>query len=89
MRPPALEPTDVILRDGSTLRLRAPQAADADELLAFFERLSSIRCSRSRAAASPSTLASASRAGRRRAARRAGRTDEQMRVEVRAAAPVG
>ena len=31
---------DVILRDGSTLRLRAPAAADADDLLAFFGRLS-------------------------------------------------
>jgi acetyl coenzyme A synthetase (ADP forming)-like protein len=34
------EPTDVILRDGSTLRLRAPLAADADALLEFFEGLS-------------------------------------------------
>jgi acetyl coenzyme A synthetase (ADP forming)-like protein len=32
--------TDVILRDGSTLRLRAPVAADAHTLLEFFERLS-------------------------------------------------
>jgi acetate---CoA ligase (ADP-forming) len=31
---------DVILRDGSTLRLTAPTAADADELAAFFGRLS-------------------------------------------------
>jgi len=31
---------DVVLRDGSTLRLRAPVAADAPALLAFFERLS-------------------------------------------------
>jgi acetyl coenzyme A synthetase (ADP forming)-like protein len=31
---------DVILRDGSTLRLRAPGPDDADALLAFFERLS-------------------------------------------------
>src|SRR5438067_7838303 len=31
---------DVILRDGSTLRLRAPRAADADALLAFFAGLS-------------------------------------------------
>jgi acetyl coenzyme A synthetase (ADP forming)-like protein len=36
----ALEPTDVILRDGSTLRLRAPVAADADALVDFFSRLS-------------------------------------------------
>jgi acetyl coenzyme A synthetase (ADP forming)-like protein len=36
----AHEPTDVILRDGSTLRLRAPLESDADELLGFFERLS-------------------------------------------------
>ena len=31
---------DVILRDGSTLRLRRPRAADQDALLAFFSRLS-------------------------------------------------
>jgi len=31
---------DVILRDGSTLRLRRPRAADEDALLAFFSRLS-------------------------------------------------
>ena len=31
---------DVILRDGTTLRLQAPGRADADELLAFFTRLS-------------------------------------------------
>jgi acetate---CoA ligase (ADP-forming) len=36
----AHETTDVILRDGSTLRLRAPLAADAEGLLDFFERLS-------------------------------------------------
>jgi acetate---CoA ligase (ADP-forming) len=36
----AHEPTDVILRDGSTLRLRPPLAADADALLDFFARLS-------------------------------------------------
>jgi acetyl coenzyme A synthetase (ADP forming)-like protein len=36
----AYEPTDVILRDGSTLRLRAPLASDADALLAFFTGLS-------------------------------------------------
>jgi acetyl coenzyme A synthetase (ADP forming)-like protein len=34
------EPTDVILRDGSTLRLRAPVAADADAMLEFFAGLS-------------------------------------------------
>jgi acetyl coenzyme A synthetase (ADP forming)-like protein len=33
-------PVDVILRDGSTLRLRAPTAADEDALLAFFSGLS-------------------------------------------------
>jgi ribosomal protein S18 acetylase RimI-like enzyme len=32
--------TDVILRDGSTLRLRAPVAEDADALLEFFGALS-------------------------------------------------
>ena len=31
---------DVILRDGTTLRLQAPGRADAEELLAFFSRLS-------------------------------------------------
>ncbi|MDX6414627.1 MAG: hypothetical protein QOH23_2037, partial [Gaiellaceae bacterium] len=31
---------DVILRDGSTLRLRAPARSDAGALVAFFERLS-------------------------------------------------
>jgi acetate---CoA ligase (ADP-forming) len=36
----AREPTDVILRDGSTLRLRAPLAADAESLLEFCERMS-------------------------------------------------
>ena len=36
----AYEPTDVILRDGSTLRLRPPVAADTEMLLAFFEELS-------------------------------------------------
>jgi len=34
------EATDVILRDGSTLRLRAPLAEDADALLEFFSALS-------------------------------------------------
>ncbi len=34
------EATDVILRDGSTLRLRAPVEADADALIDFFARLS-------------------------------------------------
>ncbi|MES1248981.1 MAG: GNAT family N-acetyltransferase [Actinomycetota bacterium] len=33
-------PNDVILRDGSTLRLRAPETADADALLEFFRSLS-------------------------------------------------
>ena len=33
-------PVDVILRDGSTLRLRAPAGGDAGALIAFFERLS-------------------------------------------------
>ena len=32
--------TDVILRDGSTLRLRAPLPDDADAMLEFFESLS-------------------------------------------------
>ena len=36
----AVEATDVILRDGSTLRLRAPVAEDADALLEFFSGLS-------------------------------------------------
>jgi acetyl coenzyme A synthetase (ADP forming)-like protein len=36
----AAETTDVILRDGSTLRLRAPVAEDADALLEFFAGLS-------------------------------------------------
>jgi len=36
----ATEPTDVILRDGSTLRLRAPVADDADGILEFFTNLS-------------------------------------------------
>ena len=31
---------DVILRDGSTLRLRAPTSGDADALVAFFASLS-------------------------------------------------
>ena len=34
------EVVDVILRDGGTLRLRAPRAEEADELVAFFSRLS-------------------------------------------------
>ena len=37
---PARTLDDVVLRDGSTLRLRAPAAADEPALLAFFERLS-------------------------------------------------
>ncbi|HVS85041.1 MAG TPA: GNAT family N-acetyltransferase [Gaiellaceae bacterium] len=36
----ATEPTDVILRDGSTLRLRAPLASDEQALLDFFAGLS-------------------------------------------------
>ena len=36
----AVEPTDVILRDGSTLRLKAPAAEDAEALLEFFSGLS-------------------------------------------------
>jgi acetate---CoA ligase (ADP-forming) len=36
----AADATDVILRDGSTLRLRAPARSDAGALLAFFKRLS-------------------------------------------------
>ena len=36
----AAEAVDVILRDGGTLRLRPPVAADAAEVLAFFEALS-------------------------------------------------
>src|SRR6266516_120129 len=36
----APEATDVILRDGSTLRLRAPVAEDADALIEFFSALS-------------------------------------------------
>jgi acetate---CoA ligase (ADP-forming) len=36
----AVEATDVILRDGSTLRLRAPAADDAGALLEFFSNLS-------------------------------------------------
>ena len=38
--PPSAAPVDVILRDGSTLRLRAPARGDADALIAFFGRLS-------------------------------------------------
>ncbi|HEY2355582.1 MAG TPA: GNAT family N-acetyltransferase [Gaiellaceae bacterium] len=38
--PTAVDPTDVILRDGSTLRLRQPLAEDADALVAFFSGLS-------------------------------------------------
>ena len=37
---PAHPLDDVVLRDGSTLRLRAPVAADIPALVAFFERLS-------------------------------------------------
>jgi acetyl coenzyme A synthetase (ADP forming)-like protein len=38
--PAASEATDVILRDGSTLRLRAPVAEDAESLVEFFAVLS-------------------------------------------------
>jgi acetyl coenzyme A synthetase (ADP forming)-like protein len=38
--PTAVEATDVILRDGSTLRLKAPAAEDADALVEFFSSLS-------------------------------------------------
>jgi acetyl coenzyme A synthetase (ADP forming)-like protein len=38
--PAAIAATDVILRDGSTLRLRAPAAEDAEALLEFFSGLS-------------------------------------------------
>src|SRR5688572_21272194 len=37
--PPAT-PVDVILRDGSTLRLRPPTGGDRESLLAFFQSLS-------------------------------------------------
>jgi len=37
----AAESVDVILRDGGTLRLRPPRAADADALLEFYRALSS------------------------------------------------
>ena len=37
---PSRAPLDVILRDGSTLRLRAPAPADAEALLEFFASLS-------------------------------------------------
>jgi hypothetical protein len=36
----AAEAVDVILRDGGTLRLRPPGAADTDDLVAFFSHLS-------------------------------------------------
>jgi acetyl coenzyme A synthetase (ADP forming)-like protein len=39
-RAAAAVPVDVILRDGSTLRLRAPGRGDAGALISFFERLS-------------------------------------------------
>jgi acetate---CoA ligase (ADP-forming) len=38
--PAAADATDVILRDGSTLRLRAPVAEDVDALVEFFSELS-------------------------------------------------
>jgi len=37
---PAADAVDVILRDGSTLRLRSPLASDAGAVREFFERLS-------------------------------------------------
>jgi acetyl coenzyme A synthetase (ADP forming)-like protein len=37
----AVDPRDVILRDGTTLRLHAPGTTEADALLGFFSRLSS------------------------------------------------
>ena len=36
----ARDPEDVILRDGSTLRLRPPQPDDERELIEFFDGLS-------------------------------------------------
>ena len=39
-RSPLLAVSDVILRDGGTLRLRAPSSDDADAVLAFFDDLS-------------------------------------------------
>lgn len=38
--PSAIQPQDVILRDGATLRLRPPTSRDADALLRFFSQLS-------------------------------------------------
>jgi acetyl coenzyme A synthetase (ADP forming)-like protein len=38
--PAVIEPVDVILRDGATLRLRPPRADDVDAIVAFFEDLS-------------------------------------------------
>jgi acetate---CoA ligase (ADP-forming) len=38
--PPAVDATDVILRDGFTLRLRPPVAEDSDALVGFFSDLS-------------------------------------------------
>src|SRR5690349_18614753 len=35
-----LTPADVVLRDGSTMRLRAPEREDAEALLTFFRGLS-------------------------------------------------
>src|SRR5471032_183007 len=37
---PAVHPEDVLLRDGSTLRLRPPHAGDVAALISFFEALS-------------------------------------------------
>src|ERR1043165_1128483 len=39
--PPPVLIEDVVLRDGSTLRLRPPTAADEESLIAFFQGLSS------------------------------------------------
>ena len=39
-RPAVAEAADVILRDGTTLRLRAPRRDDVDALVAFFAGLS-------------------------------------------------
>jgi len=40
VEPAAAEAVDVILRDGGTLRLRPPTAADTDAVVAFFGDLS-------------------------------------------------
>jgi len=38
--PPALHVEDVLLKDGTTLRLRPPQHGDEAALISFFEALS-------------------------------------------------